>query len=96
MSNEINDPIYQKAVETFGQAAQKRLLIEECSELITAICHHFRGRATDDQVIEEMVDVQLMLNQMRVLINDESKWERWFAYKLDRLRGLIERHRSVD
>jgi len=90
LSNEIDDPIYQQAVEVFGKPAQKLMLIEECAELIEALCHYARGRVTDDKLIEEAVDVQLTLNQLRFMLNDESKWQRWFDYKKSRLADHIK------
>lgn len=83
--------IYEEAMKLWGVAAQRLMLIEECGELIAAMSQWWRGRKTDDDLIEEMVDVQLMINQIRVLINDESKWERTFSCKISRLRDLIEK-----
>lgn len=87
--------IYEEAVKLWGAAAQRLMLIEECGELIAAMSQWWRGRKTDDDLIEEMVDVQLMINQIRVLINDESKWERTFSYKVSRLRDLIEKDKPL-
>jgi hypothetical protein len=36
--------ILTTAIRTFGDDAQERQAIEECSELIQAICHKQRGR----------------------------------------------------
>lgn len=84
-----NIELYQQAVDKWGILPQKMMVIEECSELIKAICKWYRGQATDDDLISEMVDVQLMLNQLRVMVNDESKWDRWWAYKMDRLKDML-------
>lgn len=82
--------VYQKAVKAWGKAAQRLMVIEECAELINALCKYFRGRVTDDELISEMVDVQLMLNQLRFMVDDESKWQRTFAYKLSRLEERLK------
>ena len=33
--------ILRKAIQTYGEEAQEKVAIEECSELIQAICHQF-------------------------------------------------------
>lgn len=87
--------IYETAVRLWGKQFQTDMMIEEATELIKVILKNRRGKATDDDVISEMVDCQIMLNQMRIITNDESKWQRWMAFKLDRLQGLIENDQKV-
>lgn len=89
MNDELT--IYEEAVQLWGTAAQRLMLIEECGELIATMSQWWRGRKTDDDLIEEMVDVQLMINQIRAIIDDESMWERTFTYKISRLRERIEK-----
>ena len=84
--------IYRKIIDKWGKPAQRMMVMEECGELITAIAQWERGRVTDDDLISEMVDVQLMLNQLRFMVSDESKWNRWYAFKLSRIgRRLIDK-----
>lgn len=83
--------IYRKAVELWGKRFQTDMMIEEALELSKVILKDRRGKVTTDDIISEMVDTQIMLNQMRIIINDESKWDRWMAFKLDRLTQLIEK-----
>jgi len=54
--------VYAKAIELWGENSQSMMVIEECSELIKALCKYRRGQCTDDDLISEMVDVQLTLN----------------------------------
>ncbi len=88
--------IYEKAVMLWGKQFQSDMMIEEATELIKVILKDRRGKATTDDIISEMVDCQIMLNQMRIIINDESKWERWMAFKLDNLQGMIEKDLKTD
>jgi len=88
--------LYQKAIDQWGEPLQKIMVIEECAELIKAISKWFRGQASDDDLIQEMVDVQLMINQLRVIINDESKWDRWWAYKVERLKERLSMKPPVE
>jgi len=77
--------IYRTAVNLWGESFQRLMVIEECAELISAICKQFRKRISDSSVLEEAVDVQLMLNQLRLMLNDNDSWNKQMKYKLDRL-----------
>ena len=81
--------LYAKAVKLWGEHAQEMMVIEECSELIKALCKIFRAESTDDDLIEEMVDVQITLNQLRFIANNESRWKYWWDYKLSRLEDML-------
>lgn len=80
------------AVQTWGQDAQTLMMIEEMSELTKAICKLYR--ATDDgsasaaveNIREEMADVQIMLDQMKIMFGDTAEHER---AKLDRLEKRL-------
>jgi len=86
----MEDEIYKMAVSCWGKKTQSDMMIEEATELIQAILKDRRGKDIADNLIEEIVDTQIMLNQMRIIVNDESKYQRWMAYKLDKLQTLIE------
>lgn len=90
--NENEIELYKKAIKLWGIRSQTDMVIEECSELINILMKDRRGKATLDEIISELVDVQIMLNQLRVILDDESKYERWMVYKLDRLQGLVEKN----
>ena len=83
--------IYEKAILLWGKRAQMNMMVEEAMELIQALMKYHRCRVTDDDVINEMVDVQIMLNQMKIVMNDDSKYNRMMAFKLDRLQQRVER-----
>jgi NTP pyrophosphatase (non-canonical NTP hydrolase) len=59
--------LLNQAIEKFGATEQENLAIEECSELIQAISHKHRGR--EHNIAEEIADVEIMLDQLRI-IND--------------------------
>ena len=59
--------IYRDAVAKWGNRSQSDLMIEECSELTQAIIKYRRGIGSVDSVVSEMADVQIMLNQMKVI-----------------------------
>ena len=68
-SNDVKS-IYQQALTKWGYSAQLLMAIEECSELIKAICSSFRGRNTN--VAEEIADVEIMCKQLRVMYGSDA------------------------
>ncbi len=55
--------ILHKAVKHYGQIAQRRKFIEEAAEAI----HEMARCQSNDQITEELADLQIMLNQMKIL-----------------------------
>jgi transcriptional regulator with XRE-family HTH domain len=88
--NELNKfeyNIYEEAVETFGINSRIDLCIEEMSELTQALCKYKRGLLHN--VEEEMVDVGIMLEQLKLIFNPHMI--KGYKYsKIERLRKTIE------
>jgi DNA-binding protein H-NS len=85
--------LLQHAITTYGIDAQTDMVIEEMSELTKALLKHRRKETQQHikDIREEMADVQIMLDQMRIIYGDTSENE---LYKLERLAerlGLNER-----
>jgi len=85
--------IYEKAIKVWGIDSQKNMVIEECAELIDAIIKCRRGRVRREQVVEECVDVEIMINQMKEYYNT-ALWEDIKSKKLSRLERLLEGHNA--
>jgi len=81
--------IYQLAVATFGSERQKKQAIEELSELSLALIHSMSGKATQEAVIDEIVDVIIMMRQLTEIYGEEAINKR-IEYKLDRLKARIK------
>lgn len=43
----FEESVIRSAIKVFGEDLQEQMAIEECSELIQAICHHRRGRESN-------------------------------------------------
>lgn len=71
------------AIHSFGEEVQERQAIEECSELIQAICHKHRGR--EHNIAEEIADVEIMLDQLKIINNCDSKVKEIRKFKIERL-----------
>ena len=59
--------IFIVAIRRFGEKMQEEMAIEECSELIQAISHKHRGR--EHNIAEEIADVEIMLEQLKIINN---------------------------
>ena len=59
--------IYEKALRTWGTQAQIMMALEEMSELTKELCKHFRGRPNGAEIIDEVADVTIMMEQLRLI-----------------------------
>src|SRR3989304_13950 len=86
--------LMRKALLKWGAESQRRMAVEECSELIKALCKYERRPNIDNtlDVVEEMVDVELMLEQLKAIFPEyESNADRIRRGKLDRLAKLLKK-----
>ena len=81
--------IYKAALTTYGNQAQIIMLLEEMSELQKEICKTFRGKTTSEKIIDEIADVEIMLEQMKILFNVWSKVFLRKKYKINRLKKKL-------
>ena len=79
--------ILQMAIRVYGKLAQEKVAIEECSELIQAICHKHRGR--QHNIAEEIADVEIMLEQLKIINDCRDTVEEIKKEKIDRLYDRI-------
>ena len=80
------------AVALWGIEAQMDMLVEECAELIVAVNHFKRNRITQDQLISELADVEIMLDQMRIIFNENGDIDSAKEGKLERLQETVNRY----
>lgn len=81
--------LYEKAIDKYGGEAQRRVAIEELSELIKELCKYDRGEANEDAICEEMADVSICLEQLLVMFQCETRVDYWRAFKLNRLKNRL-------
>ena len=82
--NENN--IYKKAIATYGKALQTDVAIEEMSELIKELCKAQRGKADREHIAEEIADVEIMLEQIKIMydIHNAGQWKIEKVLRLER------------
>lgn len=89
--------ILRIAIQHYGANSQIDVCIEEMAELIQALIKTKRYASDDhfdafrDNVIEEIADVEIMLQQLRIIFNiDERDIYKKKNFKLDRLTERVE------
>ena len=80
--------LFETVITKFGFDAQKTMAVEECAELINALCKEKRGRATDEDIITEIADVQIMCEQLAIIYGKEK-------VRQERLRKLLRLHKRI-
>lgn len=89
--SEERDALLRAAIEKWGADAQCRQATEELGELIVAVCHWQRSRASAARVVEEIADVTIMLEQLRLIVGARQyEVDRVVAQKLDRLNDRVK------
>ena len=94
--NEISAHNIERA-KYYGFDLQSNLLMEEYGELIQAVNKYKRKIYSGlsvytslDKLIEEIADVELMLEQIKALLNISEKYiETWKKEKVERTRMII-------
>lgn len=81
--------LLMNAINEWGIEAQQLQLIEECSELITAILHYKRGKCTTADVVTEIADVMIMCEQMRIVYGEHDV-DAQIEYKLQRMKSRLK------
>jgi len=91
-TKEINEEeLYRQAVEAWGEWFQLGMVVEECAELIHAVMRKLRGKKSTWNLTDEGVDVEIMLGQLKVMLNNETLWKQRKQEKLERLKRLLEK-----
>ena len=81
------EAVLRKAIDTYGEDSQENMMIEEMSELTQELCKCFRGEKDTGHILEEIADVQIMLDQMKMIFGDTSEMEK---VKLERLERRMK------
>ena len=81
--------IFRAALSKYGITNQKIVAIEECAELIKALCKSLRGFADLNNIAEEMADVSIMLDQMSIVFQNSDLVRSHRNKKVVRLKARI-------
>lgn len=81
--------IYTKAIKTFGALPQMVIAIEECSELQKEITKIIRKKGDLTNLAEEIADVEIMLEQVKLHFSIGAMVEVIKEEKLTRLEKRL-------
>ena len=93
----MNEDFLKECIEYFGETKQQTVCVEEMAELTQQLCKFMidHPNKSRDKVVEEFVDVQIMLNQMKIIFNiTDGEVEDGKVFKLARLKKFIESRRT--
>ena len=105
MTTEERRALLDRAITAYGAPAQMDMAVEEMAELTKALCKVKRvscaaeAKAVLENVVEEMADVQIMLDQIRIIFGrstaeaEECKLER-LKKRLDTATAAEASHRG--
>lgn len=78
--------LYENLIMKYGDA-QVVVAIEELSELQKELCKSLRGKENKNAILEEMADVYIMLEQMKIwFMLDDTKIEQKIEEKNKRTK----------
>ena len=82
--------VLQRALDTYGSTLQIAMVFEEMSELQKELCKYLRGKCSPASIAEEIADVEIMLEQMKMLFccTDDVRNER--KRKVERLKERLD------
>lgn len=81
----------KRVIDTFGDEAQLIVAVEELSELQKAITKHLRGKGDPVNIAEEIADVEIMLEQLKLIfpyiVEDIEEWKQ---VKIERIECICD------
>lgn len=85
------EEVFREAIKQYGEANQLVVLFEEMSELQKEVCKSFRfERVTRKRYIaEELADVEIMLEQAKMIYGIDDDVEMWRLDKIVRLKHRL-------
>ncbi len=78
------------AVKKYGHAHQKGIAEEEMAELTVAIKHHNRDKASNIDVLTEIADVEIQLQQLKIIYGNPQLYEVVLNKQLDKLETYLK------
>lgn len=80
---------YLAALEKWGTEAQAMMAIEEMSELTKEICKLHRGKDNLEALADEIADVTIMMEQLRLMFGINELVCEHMDAKVERLRARL-------
>lgn len=89
--------LFKRATKNWGSLNQLDMVIEEAAELIQAINKAKRKDFNVDSVndlCQEIADVEIMIDQLKIILNENDLINRFRIEKVERLRDRLDKYES--
>ena len=83
------DSLYLSAILAFGKQKQTVKVIEELSELSVEVAKMINGHENEERLVDEISDVEIMIEQLKLMYGLTKKVYRRKEYKKERLEKKI-------
>ena len=87
MSATTGEEYTRRAIRAYGAENQVCQAQEECGELISVLNQYRRGRCTTFEVLAEMADVEIMLDQLKIIYGQDA----FCLKKMEKVERLEQR-----
>ncbi len=81
--------IYKQALDKWGKIPQIVMLFEEMAELQKELSKNLRGKDNIDSIAEEIADVEIMIEQMKLLFEIDLDVRKHKQFKLEKLEERL-------
>lgn len=88
--SEEEKAVLLQAIETNGEVYQMDVAIEELSELQKEICKIKRGKGSTLHLAEEMADVEVILEELKMIFCNADMVEVLKGTKIERLKNDLK------
>lgn len=82
-------------INSYGTRSQEDVAIEEMAELQKAILKHRRytGDETRAEIIDEIADVEIMIEQLKIIFSCKKEVESRIDYKIERqIKRILDKY----
>ena len=86
-------------INTYGVKPKEDIALEELSELQKAILKHrrYENKETEQAIIDEIADVQIMLEQLKIIYSCHKEVEKRIDYKIEwQIKRIKKKYNIVD
>ena len=82
--------ILEEAIKHYGAKMQVVVAMEEMAELTKELSKAYRGDADYKHIAEEIADVEIMLEQLKIIFGCDGIVCAWKRIKMQRLKERLE------
>lgn len=82
--------LFKRVIKKHGAQMQMVVAMEEMAELQKELSKAIRGKGNKNSIAEEIADVEIMLEQMKIIFDCKKEVRGWKKIKLARIKKRME------